>query len=88
MLAADTPAELQLELLLVSEGLAHVLEVVDGPDQLFLLIHILIGFITQPPLKLEDFFNLRAIEHLIDDRLQAVQVLGIFPDGGLQGKIL
>jgi len=65
-----------------------VLEVVDGPDQLFLLIHILVGLITQSPLKLEDFFNLRAIEHLIDDRLQAVQVLGIFPDGGLQGKIL
>ena len=88
MLAADTPAKLQLELLLVSEGLAHVLEVVDGPDQLFLLIHILVGLITQSPLKLEDFFNLRAIEHLIDGRLQAVQVLGIFPDGGLQGKIL
>lgn len=72
----------------MSEGLAHVLEVVDGPDQLFLLIHILVGLITQSPLKLEDFFNLRAIEHLIDGRLQAVQVLGIFPDGGLQGKIL
>jgi len=72
----------------VSEGLTHVLEVVDGPDQLFLLIHILVGLITQSPLKLEDFFNLRAIEHLIDGRLQAVQVLGIFPDGGLQGKIL
>lgn len=65
-----------------------MLEVVDGPDQLFLLIHILVGLITQSPLKLEDFFNLRAIEHLIDGRLQAVQVLGIFPDGGLQGKIL
>jgi len=56
----------------VSEGLAHVLEVVDGPDQLFLLIHILIGFITQSPFKLEDFFNLRAIENLVDGRLHAV----------------
>ena len=65
-----------------------MLEVFDGPDQLFLLIHILIGFITQPPFKLEDFFYLRAIENLVDGRLQAMQVLGIFPDGGLQRKIL
>ena len=72
MLAADTSAELQLELLLVSEGFPHVLEVVDRPDQLFLLIHILVGLITQPPFKLEDFLNLRAIEHLIDGRLHAV----------------
>jgi len=52
MLAPDTAANFLLELLLVSERLAHVFKVVDGPDQLFLLIHILIGFIAQLPFKL------------------------------------
>ena len=37
-----------------------MLKVVDGPDQLFLLIHVLIGFITQLPFKLQYLFNLRA----------------------------
>jgi hypothetical protein len=74
----------------VSERLAHVLEVVDGPDQLFLLIHILIGFITQLPFKLQNLFDLRAdaaMEYLVIGRLEAMQVLGIFTDRGLQGKI-
>lgn len=68
MLASDTPADLQLELLLVSERLAHVLQVVDGPDQLFLLIHILVGFIAQLPFKLQNLFDLRAdaaMEYLV-----------------------
>ena len=65
-------------------------KVVDGPDQLFLLIHILIGFITQLPFKLQNLFDLRAdaaMEYLVIGRLEAMQVLGIFTDRGLQGKI-
>ena len=74
----------------MSERLAHVFKVVDGPDQLFLLIHILIGFITQLPFKLQYLFDLRAnaaMEYLVIGRLEAMQVLGIFTDRGLQGKI-
>ena len=92
MLASDAPTKfLLLSLLLVSERLAHVLKVVNGPNQLFLLIHILIGFIAQPPFKLENLFNLRAIVaigYLVLVKLKAMQSLGIFADRGLQGKIL
>lgn len=68
-----------------------MLEVVEGPDQFFLLVYILIGLNTQVPFKLQHFFHLRAIvgiKCLVYGWLSVVQVLGIIADRGLQRKIL
>ncbi len=68
-----------------------MLEVVEGPDQFFLLIYILVGLNTQVPFKLQHFFHLRVIvgiECLVYGWLSTVQVLGIVADRGLQRQIL